>query len=235
MLELRDVHAYYGLAKVLSGISLTVPEKSMVGLIGPNGAGKTTTILSICGLHQVSQGKVLLNSKEIMRMSPQDIKKLGIATAPEGRRLFTKMSVFDNLLMGAYLITDKKQLNDSMSLVFSLFPVLKERRDQLAGTLSGGEQQMLTIGRALMATPMFLLVDELSLGLAPIIVKEIYRVIKSINEQKGVSILLVEQQATIAFKFTTYIYVIELGRIALEGNPQELVKNEYVINTYLGE
>ena len=235
MLELRDIHAYYGLAKVLSGISLTVPEKSMVGLIGPNGAGKTTTILSICGLHQVAEGKVLLNSKEIMGMSPQDIKKLGIATAPEGRRLFTKMTVFDNLLMGAYLITDKKELSDATSLVFSLFPVLKERKNQLAGTLSGGEQQMLTIGRALMADPMFLLVDELSLGLAPIIIKEIYRVIKSINEQKGVSILLVEQQATIAFKYTTYIYVMELGRIAMEGNPKELVKNEYIVNTYLGE
>ncbi len=183
----------------------------------------------------MTEGKVLLNSKEIMGMTPQDIKKLGIATAPEGRRLFTKMTVFDNLLMGAYLITDKKELSDSTSLVFSLFPVLKERKNQLAGTLSGGEQQMLTIGRALMADPMFLLVDELSLGLAPIIIKEIYRVIKSINEQKGVSILLVEQQATIAFKYTTYIYVMELGRIALEGNPKELIKNEYIINTYLGE
>ena len=235
MLELRDIHAYYGLAKVLSGISLTVPEKSMVGLIGPNGAGKTTTILSICGLHQVAGGKVLLNRREIMGMSPQAIKKLRVATAPEGRRLFTKMTVFDNLLMGAYLITDRKELNGSMSLVFSLFPVLKERKNQLAGTLSGGEQQMLTIGRALMADPVFLLVDELSLGLAPIIIKEIYRVIKSINEEKGVSILLVEQQATIAFKFATYIYVMELGKIVMEGDPKELVKNEYIVNTYLGE
>lgn len=159
---------------------------------------------------------------------------MGIATIPEGRRLFSKMTVLDNLLMGAYLIQDNKLMNESMSHVFSLFPVLKERQKQLAGSLSGGEQQMLTIGRAMMANPKILLADEISLGLAPIIIRDIYRVIKSINE-RGVSILVVEQQATIVFKFATYIYVMELGKIAIEGDPKELVKSDYIKNTYLGE
>lgn len=233
-LEVRDIHASYGLARVLAGVNLTVPEGNMIGLIGPNGAGKSTTISSICGLHQVTAGNIFLDSNEITHLSPQAIKKLGVATVPEGRRLFSKMRVFDNLMIGAYLIRDKGMIHKTMSNVFSLFPVLKERHKQLAGSLSGGEQQMLTIGRAMMADPRFMLIDELSLGLAPIIIREIYRIIKSINE-RGVSILVVEQQAKIAFKFASYIYAMELGKIAIEGDPKELMKNEYVINSYLGE
>jgi branched-chain amino acid transport system ATP-binding protein len=233
-LEVKGIHAFHGLARVLSGINLTVPEGKMIGLIGPNGAGKSTTIFSICGLHQVTEGHIFIDSKEITHLSPQAIKKSGIATAPEGRRLFSKMTVLDNLLIGAHLIQDKKITNQAMSEVFSLFPILKDRKKQLAGSLSGGEQQMLTIGRAMMAVPRVMLVDEMSLGLAPIIIREIYRIIKSINE-KGVSILVVEQQATIAFKFASYIYVMELGKIAMEGEPKELIRNDHVINTYLGE
>ncbi len=233
-LEVRGIHAFYGLARVLSGINLTVPEGKMIGLIGPNGAGKSTTIFSICGLHPVAEGHIFIDSKEITHLSPQLIKKSGIATAPEGRRLFSKMSVLDNLLIGAHLVQDKGILNQAISEVFSLFPILKNRQKQLAGSLSGGEQQMLTIGRAMMAAPRIMLVDEMSLGLAPIIIREIYRIIQSINK-KGVSILVVEQQATIAFKFASYIYVMELGKIAMEGEPKELIRNDHVIHTYLGE
>jgi branched-chain amino acid transport system ATP-binding protein len=234
MLELKEVHAFYGLAKVLSGIYLTVPEGHMVGLIGPNGAGKSTTLLSICGLHPIASGVILLNSKKIMQLAPQHIRKLGVATIPEGRGLFRKMTVIDNLLIGGHLCNDKKQLRETMAQVFSLFPILGNRRKQFAGTLSGGEQQMLAIGRALMANPKVILADEMSLGLAPLIIQEVYRVIKSINE-RGVSILLVEQQATIAFKFASSIYVMEQGKIAMEGNATRLAENEYIKKTYLGE
>jgi branched-chain amino acid transport system ATP-binding protein len=235
MLQLKEVEAHYGLARALSGINLTVPEGKMVGLIGPNGAGKTTTILTICGLHPVSAGSIFFDSSEIAGLPPQDVKQLGIATVPEGRRLFTKMTVLDNLLMGAYLTKDRKQIKKTMSEVFSLFPVLGERKKQLAGTLSGGEQQMLAIGRALMATPSMMLADEMSLGLAPLIIREIYRVIKSINDTRGVSVLVVEQQAVVAFKYTSYLYIMELGKIVMEGDPSTLIKNDYVQKTYLGE
>jgi len=235
MLELRDVQAFYGQAQALSGVSLTVPDGKMIGLIGPNGAGKTTTILSICGLHAIAGGTILFNSKELKGLPPQKIKHLGIVTVPEGRRLFTKMTVSDNLLMGAYLYSDKKRLSETMSEVFSLFPVLRERKKQAAGTLSGGEQQMLAIGRGLMANPSTMLADEMSLGLAPIIIHEIYRVVKKINSERGVAVLLVEQQATVAFKYASYLYIMELGKISMGGDPQTLIQNNYVKKTYLGE
>lgn len=234
MLEVRDVHSFYGLAKALSGISLTLPEGSMSSLIGPNGAGKTTTIHSICGFHRISNGKVLLDSQEITGMPPESVRGLGIATAPEGRRLFSKMTVLENLLMGAYLVRDKKQINDLMTQVSSLFPTLKERKKQLAGSLSGGEQQMLTIGRALMSNPKIILADEISFGLAPLVIQEVYRALKIIN-QRGVSMLIVEQQATAAFRFTSYVYLMEQGRITLEGKPEELMKYDLIVSTYLGE
>jgi branched-chain amino acid transport system ATP-binding protein len=234
ILKLEEVHTSFGLSKALSGVSLIVPDAKMVALIGPNGAGKSTTIFTICGLYRATTGKILLDSKEIMRLSPQEIKQLGLSTIPEGRRLFSKLTVIENLMIGAHLIQSKKQIKEALSSVFSLFPRLREREKQLAGSLSGGEQQMLAIGRGLMANPKMIMADEISIGLAPIIIQEIYRVLKAINE-KGVSMLVVEQQARIAFKMTTYVYVIELGKIAMEGEPKDLIQNDYVINTYLGE
>jgi branched-chain amino acid transport system ATP-binding protein len=234
MLELKEIHVFYGLAEAVSGVSLVIQAGEMVGLIGPNGAGKSTIILSVCGLIPIARGMILFNSKEITRWNPQTITKAGIATIPEGRRLFSKMTVIDNLLIGAHLCQDKNQVTERMSQVFSIFPVLGGRRKQLAGTLSGGEQQMLAIGRAMMAKPTIILADEISLGLAPLVIHEVYRAIKSIND-KGVSILLVEQQVTVTFKFTSSVYVLEHGRIVMKGSPKELVGNEHIKKTYLGE
>jgi branched-chain amino acid transport system ATP-binding protein len=234
MLELKEIHVFYGLAEAISGVSLVIPSGEMVGLIGPNGAGKSTIILSTCGLIPIASGVILLNSEEITGWNPQSITKVGIATIPEGRRLFSKMTVIDNLLIGAHLCQDKNQVRERMSHVFSIFPVLENRKKQLAGTLSGGEQQILAIGRAMMANPMIILADEISLGLAPLVIQEVYRAIKLIND-KGVSILLVEQQVTVTFKFTSSIYVLEHGRIVMKGSPKELVGNEHIKKTYLGE
>ena len=234
ILELEDVHTYYGAIHALKGISLTVNEGEIVTLIGANGAGKSTTLRSINGLNHPRRGRIRFRGRDITHAAPHGIVKHGIAQSPEGRRLFPRMSVLENLEMGAFQRTDRSGLKDDMERVFQLFPRLHERRLQKAGTLSGGEQQMCAIGRALMAHPKLLLLDEPSMGLAPIFVEKIFEIIGEINAQ-GTPILLVEQNALMALDAASRGYVLETGRIALAGPAQELRQNEQVRKAYLGE
>ncbi|WP_026486589.1 ABC transporter ATP-binding protein [Caldanaerobius polysaccharolyticus] len=233
MLELRDVHVYYGAIHAIQGISLRVEEGEIVTLIGANGAGKSTTLNTICGLNRVQSGSVMFEGKDITRLSPPDIVKLGICQVPEGRRIFPNMTVLENLELGAYLRSDKDGIKKDLERVYGRFPRLAERKRQLAGTLSGGEQQMLAIGRALMSRPRLLLMDEPSMGLAPIIVKDIFEIIKEIN-QSGTTILLVEQNAKMALSIAHRAYVLETGRITLEGQAKDLADNPQVQKAYLG-
>ncbi|SHE98078.1 amino acid/amide ABC transporter ATP-binding protein 2, HAAT family [Caldanaerobius fijiensis DSM 17918] len=233
MLELKDLHVYYGAIHALQGISLKVEEGEIVTLIGANGAGKSTTLNTISGLNRVQNGSIIFNGKDITRMSPPDIVKLGICQVPEGRRIFPNMTVLENLELGAYLRSDKEGIKKDLEDVYRRFPRLLERKGQLAGTLSGGEQQMLAIGRALMSRPRLLLMDEPSMGLAPIIVKDIFNIIKEIN-QSGTTILLVEQNARMALSIAHRGYVLETGRITLEGPAKELADNPQVQKAYLG-
>ncbi|HEX5801317.1 MAG TPA: ABC transporter ATP-binding protein [Gaiellaceae bacterium] len=234
MLELEDVHTYYGAIHALKGISLTVYEGEVVTLIGANGAGKSTTLRSINGLNHPRRGRIHFRGRDITHAPPHGIVKHGIAQSPEGRRLFPRMSVLENLEMGAFQRSDRSGLKDDMERVFQLFPRLHERRLQKAGTLSGGEQQMCAIGRALMAHPKLLLLDEPSMGLAPIFVEKIFEIIGEINAQ-GTPILLVEQNALMALDAASRGYVLETGRIALAGPAKELRQNEQVRKAYLGE
>ena len=234
ILELEDVHTYYGAIHALKGISLTVNEGEVVTLIGANGAGKSTTLRSINGLNHPRRGKITFRGRDITNAAPHGIVKDGIAQSPEGRRLFPRMSVVENLEMGAFQREDRSNLKEDMDRVFDLFPRLAERRQQKAGTLSGGEQQMCAIGRALMARPKLLLLDEPSMGLAPIFVEKIFEIIKEINDQ-GTPILLVEQNALMALDAADRGYVLETGRVALSGDAKELRQNEQVRKTYLGE
>ena len=234
ILELEDVHTYYGAIHALKGISLTVNEGEIVTLIGANGAGKSTTLRSINGLNHPRRGRIRFRGRDITHAAPHGIVKHGIAQSPEGRRLFPRMSVLENLEMGAFQRTDRSGLKDDMERVFQLFPRLHERRLQKAGTLSGGEQQMCAIGRALMAHPKLLLLDEPSMGLAPIFVEKIFEIIGEINAQ-GTPILLVEQNALMALDAASRGYVLETGRIALAGPAKELRQNEQVRKAYLGE
>ncbi len=234
MLELHDVHTYYGNIHALKGISLTVDKGEIVTMIGANGAGKSTTLNTICGLLRPRHGSVLLEGQEIHTVPPHDIVGLGISQAPEGRRIFARLTVQENLEMGAFLRTDPDGIQRDLERVFTLFPRLKERRKQLGGTLSGGEQQMLAIGRALMANPRVLLLDEPSMGLAPILVEEIFHTIQEIN-QEGTTVLLVEQNALMALSVAHRGYVLETGRIALTGTAAELRENPQVKAAYLGE
>lgn len=233
MLEIKDIDVYYGAIHALKGLSLNVQEGSIVTLIGANGAGKTTTLKTISGLLRPRSGSVIFKGVPINKVAPEKIVGLGISQVPEGRRVFAAMSVLENLEMGAYLRKDKKSIGEDMENVFSRFPRLKERRKQLAGTLSGGEQQMLAIGRALMARPQLLLMDEPSMGLAPLLVKEIFEIIKVINEQ-GTTVLLVEQNARMALSIADQAYVIETGEIVLYGSATELLESEAVKKAYLG-
>jgi branched-chain amino acid transport system ATP-binding protein len=233
MLEVRDIDVYYGAIHALKKMSLNVEEGSIVTLIGANGAGKTTTLKTISGLLRPRSGSVTFKGAAINKMAPEKIVGLGVSQVPEGRRVFASMSVLENLEMGAYLRKDKKATGEDMENVFSRFPRLKERRKQLAGTLSGGEQQMLAIGRALMARPQLLLMDEPSMGLAPLLVKEIFEIIKVINEQ-GTTVLLVEQNARMALSIADQAYVIETGEIVLQGSASELLQSEAVKKAYLG-
>ena len=210
MLKIREIDVYYGAIHALKNLSLEVAEGSIVTLIGANGAGKTTTLKSISGILRPSSGSILFKGQELLKMAPEKIVALGISQVPEGRRVFQEMSVLENLEMGAYLRSDKKGIQEDMENVFSRFPRLKERRKQSAGTLSGGEQQMLAIGRALMARPQLLLMDEPSMGLAPLLVVEIFNIIKDINS-RGTTILLVEQNANMALSIADQAYVIETG------------------------
>jgi branched-chain amino acid transport system ATP-binding protein len=234
VLELEDVHTYYGSIHALKGISLKVHEGEVVTLIGANGAGKSTTLRSINGVNHPREGVIRFQGREITNAAPHTIVKMGIAQSPEGRRLFPRMSVLENLEMGAFQRTDKANFKEDMDRVFDLFPRLAERRHQRAGTMSGGEQQMVAMGRALMARPKLLLLDEPSMGLAPILVEKIFEIVKEINEQ-GTPILLVEQNALMALDAANRGYVMETGVIALEGPAKELRQNERVRKAYLGE
>ncbi|MGH3005504.1 MAG: ABC transporter ATP-binding protein [Gaiellaceae bacterium] len=234
ILELRDVHTYYGTIHALKGITLEVREGEIVTLIGANGAGKSTTLRSINGLNHPRTGTIRFQGREISQERPHNVVKMGISQSPEGRRLFPRMSVLENLEMGAFQRGDRSAIREDLDRVFSLFPRLAERKSQRAGTLSGGEQQMCAIGRALMARPKLLMLDEPSMGLAPIFVEKIFEIVREINEQ-GTPILLVEQNALMALDTAKRGYVLETGRIALADEAQALKRNERVRKTYLGE
>jgi len=234
VLEVRDVETFYGSIQALKGISLDVHEGEIVTLIGANGAGKSTTLRSINGLNHPRRGTITFRGKDITHDPAHRIVRLGIAQSPEGRKLFPRMSVTENLEMGAFQRKDKSEFKQDMERVFELFPRLQERRNQKAGTMSGGEQQMCAMGRALMARPKLLLLDEPSLGLAPIFVERIFDIVKQINEQ-GTSILLVEQNALMALDNAHRGYVLETGNIVLADSAAALKTNEQVRKTYLGE
>ena len=234
ILKLDDVHTYYGTIHALKGISIDVREGEIVTLIGANGAGKSTTLRSINGLNHPKEGTITFQGKDITNEAPHDIVKMGISQSPEGRHVFSRMSVFENLEMGAYQRSNKAEIREDLERVFDLFPRLQERRTQKAGTLSGGEQQMLAMGRALMARPRLLLLDEPSMGLAPIFVDKIFEIIKEINSQ-GTPILLVEQNALMALDAASRGYVLETGQVALADDAKALRQNEQVRKTYLGE
>ena len=233
MLEVSDVHTFYGNIEALKGVSLEVEEGEVVTLIGSNGAGKSTTLRSISGLTPPRQGSIKLNGREIGEMAPQDIVQLGISQSPEGRHCFARMTVRENLDLGAYLRRDTDGIADDLDRVFTLFPRLKEREKQKAGTMSGGEQQMLAIGRALMARPKLLLLDEPSMGLAPVLVERIYETVAEINQQ-GTTILLVEQNANFALEVSKRGYVLETGTVALSDDSAALRENPEVQKAYLG-
>jgi branched-chain amino acid transport system ATP-binding protein len=234
ILELEDVNTYYGAIHALKGVSLQVREGEIVTMIGANGAGKSTTLRSINGLNHPRKGSIVFQGENITQAQPHDIVKMGIAQSPEGRKLFPRMSVVENLEMGAFQRSDRKEIREDMDRVFSLFPRLNERRSQKAGTMSGGEQQMCAIGRALMARPKLLLLDEPSMGLAPVLVERIFETLIEINQQ-GTPILLVEQNALMALDIAQRGYVLETGRVALADDARSLRENEQVRKTYLGE
>lgn len=234
MIKLMDVETFYGKAHVLKKISMELKEGEIVTLIGANGAGKSTTLKTISGIIHPISGTIELMGKRVERFSPMRIVRMGVSHVPEGRRVFPDMMVIENLQMGAFVLgNDRKMIEKALERVYQLFPVLKERSGQLAGTLSGGEQQMLAMGRGLMSDPKVYLLDEPSLGLAPILVDKIFEVIVEINRQ-GKTILLVEQNAYLAFNITHRVYVMETGKIAMEGKASDLLDNEYVKKAYLG-
>ena len=234
MLEVKDLHVSYGGIRALRGVNLEVPDGKIVTLIGANGAGKSTMLRTISGLVKAESGSILYNGKEILGMPINKILELGIAMVPEGRCVFTNLSVLENLKIGAYLRKDKAGIQKDIEWVYELFPRLQERSWQMAGTLSGGEQQMLAVGRALMSRPKLMMMDEPSLGLAPLVVKGIFEIIREINRQ-GVTVLLIEQNANMALKTADLAYVLETGEITLHGTGAELLVNEAVKRAYLGE
>ena len=234
MLELRDIHTYYGQIRAVQGISITVNDGERVCLIGANGAGKSTTLMTVSGIYAPVQGSIHFEGADITRMSPEERVILGISQVPEGRLVFPDLTVLENLELGAYSRTDKQGIRADLDRIFESFPVLQERRRQRGGSLSGGEQQMLAIGRALMSQPRLLLLDEPSLGLAPLIVKQIFEIIQQINND-GTTILLVEQNAQLALQTTDRGYVMETGEIAMEGTSADLLADERVRQAYLGE
>lgn len=233
MLKVDNINVYYGAIHALKGISVEVNQGEIVTLIGANGAGKSTTLRTISGLLKPKTGQILFEGQNIAGTAAQNIVKLGISQVPEGRRVFAHMTVLENLDLGAYLRSDSKEIKADMDKVFSRFPRLAERRSQLAGTLSGGEQQMLAMGRALMSRPRILLLDEPSMGLAPLLVKEIFSIVKDINET-GTTILLVEQNAHMALSIANKAYVLETGRVTLSGDAKELAASEEIRKAYLG-
>lgn len=233
MLTIKDLNVFYGGVHALRDLNIHVPEGSIVTLIGANGAGKSSTLRSICGLVKNVKGQILYEGQDIINMKPYDRVGLGIAMVPEGRRVFTNLSVAENLRLGAYSVKDKSQYAEELEKVYTLFPRLKERQSQRAVTLSGGEQQMLAVGRALMSKPRLLLMDEPSLGLAPLVVKELYQTIEQIH-QTGLTVLVVEQNARLALQLADYGYVMEVGQVVLEGPSAMLAEDEGVKKAYIG-
>lgn len=233
MLEIKDLHVHYGVIEALKGISLEVNEGEIVALIGANGAGKTTMMQSISGIVKKSGGEINFLNESIMKANPKHIVEMGLTQVPEGRRIFTGMSVYENLMMGAFLRKDKDGIKHDYEKGCEQFPILKERMNQDASTLSGGEQQMLAMGRALMAKPKLLLLDEPSMGLAPILVKEIFNIIEEINKS-GTTVLLVEQNAKMALSIAHRAYVLETGKVVMSGTGEELAKSPDVQKAYLG-
>jgi len=236
MLLIENINAYYGGIQALKGVSIEVKEEEIVSVLGANGAGKSTLLMTISGILQSRQGKIIFEGKEITKESPSQIVRLGICQIPEGREIFKSLSTLDNLLMGTfhhYRKSSKESIEEDLRRVYSLFPILEKRQYQRAGTLSGGEQQMLAIGRGLMARPKLLMLDEPSLGLAPIIVEEIFRTLCELNVQK-IPLLIIEQNARAALKIASRGYVMETGTIILEGKAENLLENEQVLSAYLG-
>lgn len=234
MLEIKNLSVSYGAIEAVKDISLTVNDGEIVSLIGANGAGKTTTLHTITGLTPAQSGSVMFNGVDLLKTHSNKIVTLGMAHIPEGRHVFTRMSVQENLEMGAFSLKDRSHMAADLNMVFDYFPRLKERRNQLAGTLSGGEQQMLAVGRALMSRPKLLMMDEPSLGLAPLVVQGIFEIIRAINKE-GVTVLLIEQNANMALKIADYAYVLETGHITKSGTGRELLADESIKEAYLGK
>lgn len=234
MLEIEDLEVYYGAINAIKGISFNVEQGEVIALIGANGAGKTTVLHTITGLVSAKHGSIKFNGRELTKTPAHKIVGMGMAHVPEGRRVFAQLSVYENLMLGAYTRKDKAEINESIERVYERFPRLKERRGQSAGTLSGGEQQMLAMGRALMSKPSIILMDEPSMGLSPLYVSEIFDIIQEINKS-GTTVLLVEQNAKKALAIANRAYVLETGKIALSGDAHELMDNEQVKKAYLGE
>lgn len=234
MLEIQDIRVNYGMINAIKGISFSVDKGEVIALIGANGAGKTTTLHTISGLLRPKSGQILFNGLDITKVQPHKIVSMGIAHVPEGRRVFSQLSVMDNLKMGAFTRSDAKEKEETLETVFSRFPRLKERMNQAAGTLSGGEQQMLAMGRALMSRPQIILMDEPSMGLSPLLVSEVFDIIQSISKS-GTTVLLVEQNAKKALSIADRAYVLETGKIVLSGNAADLINDDSVKKAYLGE
>ncbi len=233
LLEIKNLVVSYGFITALKGIDINVEKGQIVALLGSNGAGKTTTLKTISGVIKPQSGKIVLDGAEINGKAPYRVAKVGVTQSPEGRLLFPELTVEDNLRVGGYTIKSKAELNSNFERVYNLFPILRERKKQMANTLSGGEQQMVAIGRALMSSPKILLLDEPSLGLAPLIIEEIFKAFKKINEE-GTTILIVEQNALQTLKIADYAYVLELGKISMQGPADELIKDPRLVEAYLG-
>lgn len=233
ILEIKDLHVNYGAIKAVQGISMSIKKGSIVTLIGANGAGKSSIVRSVAGLNKSVSGEILYKSEEILGNQPEEILKKGIALSPEGRRIMPHLTVLENLELGAYIRTDKDGIKRDIEWIFDLFPRLRERSKQLGGTMSGGEQQMLAVGRALMSNPELVMLDEPSLGLAPILVQEIFSIIRKINEM-GKTVLLIEQNAYAALSVADYAYILEVGKIILEGEGKVMLKDPRVKEAYLG-
>ena len=232
MLEVNDIKVYYGMIQAIKGVSFHVDEGEVIALIGANGAGKTTILHTVSGLLTPKEGSITFEGQDLVKIPGHKIVSMGMAHVPEGRRVFAQLSVLQNLMMGAYTRKDKEEIAQTLETVFDRFPRLKERQNQMAGTLSGGEQQMLALGRAMMAQPSLMLLDEPSMGLAPVIVDQVFKIIEMINK-RGTSILLIEQNANIAFEYANRAYVIETGSIRLSGPAKELAKDDNVRKVYL--
>lgn len=234
MLEIKNLHVYYGGIHALHGISLQVPDGKIVTLLGSNGAGKSSTLRTIAGIVKPSEGSITLDGKNLLGLKSFEVLRRGIALVPEGRRVFVNLTVRENLILGAYTRNDKTEINQTMEEIFSLFPRLQERISQPAGTLSGGEQQMLALGRALMSQPKLLMIDEPSLGLAPVLSQGVLKKLKEVNQMKGQTILLIEQNARAAMSIADYAYILETGKIVLKGDAESLARDDQVRKSYLG-